>query len=167
MITDVFFFFFSGLRLLAIGRNQYIELMNQCRSSKVLKFLHSFLRMSCPPLVCSIQNVDKFSSNNIIGIWKRQYWKLLDVNDDYFLQTIFCKIYMFRIGSRSPLQSLFYFSETLFFLNLHFTKSNQSNDNTQSGYLALACHKIHLLHRLCCLSCSFLSHCVKSFSEIL
>ena len=29
------FFFFLGLRLLAIGRNQYIELMNQCRSSKV------------------------------------------------------------------------------------------------------------------------------------
>lgn len=28
-------FSFSGLRLLGIGRNQYIDLMNQCRSSKV------------------------------------------------------------------------------------------------------------------------------------
>lgn len=27
----------SGLRLLGIGRNQYIDLMNQCRSSKVRK----------------------------------------------------------------------------------------------------------------------------------
>ena len=34
-LSVFFFFFFSGLRLLAIGRNQYIELMNQCRSSKV------------------------------------------------------------------------------------------------------------------------------------
>jgi len=33
---DVIFYLFSGLRLLGIGRNQYIELMNQCRSSKVL-----------------------------------------------------------------------------------------------------------------------------------
>lgn len=29
----------SGLRLLGIGRNQYIDLMNQCRSSKVGCFL--------------------------------------------------------------------------------------------------------------------------------
>lgn len=27
--------YLSGLRLLGIGRNQYIDLMNQCRSSKV------------------------------------------------------------------------------------------------------------------------------------
>ena len=27
--------FLAGLRLLGIGRNQYIDLMNQCRSSKV------------------------------------------------------------------------------------------------------------------------------------
>lgn len=29
--------YLSGLRLLGIGRNQYIDLMNQCRSSKVRK----------------------------------------------------------------------------------------------------------------------------------
>lgn len=29
------FVVFVGLRLLGIGRNQYIDLMNQCRSSKV------------------------------------------------------------------------------------------------------------------------------------
>ena len=30
-----YFFYLAGLRLLAVGRNQYIELMNTCRSSKV------------------------------------------------------------------------------------------------------------------------------------
>ena len=29
-------FFISGLRLLGIGRNQYIDMMNQCKSSKVI-----------------------------------------------------------------------------------------------------------------------------------
>lgn len=29
-------YFLSGLRLLGIGRNQYIDLMNQCRSSRKL-----------------------------------------------------------------------------------------------------------------------------------
>ena len=33
-----FVFFSPGLRLLGIGRNQYIDLMNQCRSSKVRAF---------------------------------------------------------------------------------------------------------------------------------
>ena len=34
-IQEYFFFYLAGLRLLAVGRNQYIELMNTCRSSKV------------------------------------------------------------------------------------------------------------------------------------
>ena len=29
----------AGLRLLGIGRNQYIDLMNECRSSKVYHLL--------------------------------------------------------------------------------------------------------------------------------
>ena len=33
----------AGLRLLGIGRNQYIDLMNQCRSSKVNCFRGLFL----------------------------------------------------------------------------------------------------------------------------
>ena len=32
---DEYFLYLAGLRLLAVGRNQYIELMNTCRSSKV------------------------------------------------------------------------------------------------------------------------------------
>lgn len=32
----VYIVFLSGLRLLGIGRNEYIELMNQCRSGKKL-----------------------------------------------------------------------------------------------------------------------------------
>lgn len=35
----------TGLRLLGIGRNQYIDIMNQCRSSKVY-FHHSVYKVT-------------------------------------------------------------------------------------------------------------------------
>lgn len=43
----------AGLRLLGIGRNQYIDLMNQCRSSRKL-FRKKNVRDLLPPLPCEI-----------------------------------------------------------------------------------------------------------------
>lgn len=53
---NIFYKKFAGLRLLAIGRNQYIELMNQCRSSKVSYFCCRYLGVSevCVSLVGSM-----------------------------------------------------------------------------------------------------------------
>lgn len=46
--------FYSGLRLLNIGRNEYIELMNQARSNKGKLFGKTNVRYLLPKVPCNI-----------------------------------------------------------------------------------------------------------------
>jgi len=65
----VFFFcFVSGLRLLGIGRNEYIDLMNQCRSGRKL-FRKKNVRTLLPPKPIDI---------NIEPWWRVQYGYIVE-----------------------------------------------------------------------------------------
>lgn len=51
---ETYFLYYSGLRLLNIGRNEYIELMNQARSNKGKLFGKSNVRYLLPKVPCNI-----------------------------------------------------------------------------------------------------------------
>lgn len=73
LIMNLFFLRCAGLRLMGIGRNQYIDLMNQCRSSKVRTALVvKRANVNIYPWACAklVFPFDSNYSNSVASLWR-------------------------------------------------------------------------------------------------